>query len=301
MLDLKQCPICMSEAVVDEFESPTTRNPADGYRWHIWKCSACGHRFMNPQPTARELERFYNSEYAPYSPDHGAEGSDECVMQSARESGSFRHLPLPAGKRLLDVGCGAGYFLRIAKGLGAIAEGIEPSGYAAEQARHQGIEVFCGTAEEYAQKSNGAKRFDIITLNHVLEHLLDPVATLATLKTLLNSEGIIWIAVPNGASWSFRRLRDHWHSLDVPYHVQHFSPSSLQHCGAKAGLKPRRLYTYCLPSALAASIRMNLRRHYHVPRKVSSHLGLIDSMVAPWLARRLDKDQEGEAIICEFE
>jgi glycosyltransferase involved in cell wall biosynthesis len=115
----------------------------------------------------------YSPEYQPYDPAHGSDAPEDEVVTRSRQRGEFRHVAIAEGARILDVGCGVGYFLRIAAQLGATIEGIEPSPVAAAQAPASGLPIFQGTVEDYvALRPDGA--FDIITANHVLEHVSDP-------------------------------------------------------------------------------------------------------------------------------
>jgi len=68
---------------------------------------------------------------------HGSDEDDLEAVRVAEQTGRLRHISLPKGKRLLDVGCGAGWFLRIAKRLGAIEQGVEPSTFAASIAQQK--------------------------------------------------------------------------------------------------------------------------------------------------------------------
>ena len=104
---------------------------------------------MNPQPSWMELSSYYSEEYPPYDPLHGVENGFQNVIRQARESGRYRDVSIRPGMRILDVGCGAGSFLHVARELGASVMGVEPSPVAAERARQFGIEVFTGTLESY--------------------------------------------------------------------------------------------------------------------------------------------------------
>ena len=121
--------------------------------WNVDRCNTCSHGFMNPQPSWEELTPYYSADYDPYDPSHGASNADDKVVEQARQSGEFRHVKIVPGSRILDVGCGGGYFLRIAALLGANVEGVEPSAIAAERARASGLTVFTGGVEDYAAKS----------------------------------------------------------------------------------------------------------------------------------------------------
>jgi 2-polyprenyl-3-methyl-5-hydroxy-6-metoxy-1,4-benzoquinol methylase len=298
MQTLRACPVCKSEKIRHDLDAPTTRG-MDEKVWSIDRCEACSHGFMNPQPSWGELEGYYSASYDPYDPSHGAVASDDAVVEKARRDGEFRHVRISPGIRLLDVGCGGGYFLRIAARLGAEVQGVEPSDIAASRARAAGIPVFTGTLEIYVE-SIGDRRFDLITANHVLEHTPDPVRTLGMMKQILAPAGLIWIGVPNADCTFSRKLRGRWHSIDVPFHLMQFTPESLSKAGSLAGLKIHQVKTYSVPSSTGASLRELLRRRYMIPRKVTQRIGVLNTMVAPWLARRHDVQSRGEAILMEF-
>ena len=251
---------------------------------------------MNPQPSWDELAAYYSAEYSPYDPNHGASQGDSEVLVEAKRVGNFRHIAVLPGLRLLDVGCGGGYFLRIMNQLGFQTMGVEPSESGAEVARRDGLNIFHGTLEEFQHKE-GVGKFDVITSSHVLEHVPDPIETLKAMRQLLTSTGYVWIAVPNaGCVWS-QHLGTRWHSRDVPYHLQQFTSESMKKAAQNSGFKVRSLETYSMPSAVAASIRQYLRLRFLLSTRLSGRLGLIDSMIAPRVARRLDSKIAGEAIL----
>jgi SAM-dependent methyltransferase len=255
---------------------------------------------LNPQPTWEELAPYYSAEYPAYRPSHGAaDQDDDQLVEDARRRGEFRHVPIRPGSRLLDVGCGGGLFLRIMKRLGHEVQGIELSPIAAERARAAGLPVFLGPVEQFDAEHPG-RRYDLITVNHVLEHVPRPVATLEAMRHLLAHQGSIFIAVPNADCPFCRTLRDRWHSTDLPFHLMQFTPESLRGAGEQAGLVVRSLTTDSLPGGVAVSIRTRWRRRYGIPQRISRRLGLIDTVLAPWIARRLDARHRGEAILAEF-
>ncbi len=292
MRTLLTCPACGSNKIHYSYTGRTGRIKEENV-WTLDACEECDHEFMNPQPTWEELGRYYSPDYSPYEASTAEEEDDEVVAR-ARQTSEFRHLRIKAGDRLLDVGCGGGYYLRIVRRMGVEAEGIEPSAYAADVARQTGLPIFCGTLEEYVARAP-EKRFDVITSNHVLEHVPEPVETLEAMRRVLAPGGLIWISVPNAQCQACRTLRDRWHSTDLPFHLMQFSPESLRRSGERSGLRVRSLTSYSLPSATAESIRTILRRRYAVPARLTAKIGLIDHYLAPRYARRIDARDAWEA------
>jgi SAM-dependent methyltransferase len=252
---------------------------------------------MNPQPSWNELQPYYNEGYDPYDPNHGTDSADAQVVQQAEQTGKIRHICIPRGKRLLDVGCGAGWFLRISKKLGATVQGVEPSEYAASVAVKQGLNVFCGTIEQFVAQTD--QKFDVITSNHVVEHVPDPVATLTAMRGLLAPGGTIWIAVPNAAYPISKALKGLWHSSDLPYHLMQFSPSSMSKAGELAGLKVKKRETESIPRIVEASLGQYLRYKWMLPRTLTQETGALRG-VSRWYAKRSDQRKIGEAILTEF-
>jgi 2-polyprenyl-3-methyl-5-hydroxy-6-metoxy-1,4-benzoquinol methylase len=301
MLELEACPVCESPRIAHAYKARTLRRPDDGREWQVFRCQDCQHAFINPQPSWQELSHYYTADYDPYTVDHGSQDMrDAETVALAHKEGSFRHLPLPEGKRLLDVGCGGGWFLKIAKQLGAETFGIEPSAHGAERTRSSGIEVFNGSVSDYLEQNGDGRKFDIITANHVIEHSPDPVATFRQMRRLLAPGGLMWISVPNADGYFSRALGDDWHSSDLPYHLQQFCSQSLEAAVRKSGFDVRRQYTYSLPSGTASSLRAILRKKYMVPHRVSERLGVLNGLLARRYATWLDRKNDGEAIIGEY-
>jgi 2-polyprenyl-3-methyl-5-hydroxy-6-metoxy-1,4-benzoquinol methylase len=298
MSGMTNCPICKSTAVELRFNGFTNRDPADQTVWPVFECSDCKHGFINPQPDATTLNHYYSASYEAYDERHAAEGDDASVIVAAKAQGEFRHIPIPTGKKVLDFGCGGGFFLNICRQLGADVHGIEPSRYGADITRRQGIPVFEGSLDDYLAE-HGDERFDVITSNHVIEHVPDPVATLSGLRGLLAPSGLMTITVPNAASTFAKALGELWHSTDLPFHLHQFSPDSLKKAADRAGLTTAELGTTSLPAGTAASLRLLLRRKYFVPQKLSARIPVIDRY-SEQLAKRQDAESRGEAIIARF-
>lgn len=292
---MSACPICRSTATKLRFNGCTNRDPSDGKVWRVEECLSCGHGWIDPIPTAEVLNRYYSESYEAYDETHAAEGND---VEKARQTGEFRHIPIPTGKRVLDFGCGGGFFLNVCRQLGALVQGIEPSPHGAALTRKQGIPVFEGSLDDYLAE-HGNERFDVITSNHVIEHVPDPISTLRGLRSLLAEGGTMTIAVPNADSTSARQLGAEWHSTDLPFHIHQFSAKSLRYAAAAAGLNIADLSTTTLPGGVAHTLQMVMRRRFKVPQRLSQRLPL--HIIGSRIAARQDAEQRGEALLARLE
>lgn len=228
------CHVCAST-------DDTTYIEARGYR--IAECTGCGLWFVNPQPTAEELRHFY----ATYDDGEQWRNLEEHFNRGVRKA--IRQLK--ASGSILDVGCGSGNFLRCMKQGGFSTFGIEPSGSGSEYARTaHGIDVYRGMIEDYLTQ-NFDRRFDVITLLNVLEHLTRPAQTVLQLRQMLASDGVLAIVVPDARFHDVvARFRRFWGVPDpywieqpqsflsgfkLPDHLSSFQPRTitllLQRCG----------------------------------------------------------------------
>lgn len=148
----------------------------------------------------------------------------------------FKSLGLPHEARILDFGCGFGDGLVALEQLGyQNVFGVEVGSHRVAVAkRHFSERVVTGSLSAAAGLREREGRFDLIILNHVAEHLGEPLAALRQLATLLSDQGLLAVSVPNRWSESPVHL-----PLYFP-HLHHFSPSSLMSLFMRAGLIPHR-------------------------------------------------------------
>ena len=218
----------------------------------VHRCENCHALFIQPQPSAAELARYYPEDYGRfrvsksldkknyrgrrrfvlehyygYPPVNG--GPSSPLKRVAAFALSFVTakgvLPYRGAGKILDVGCGAGSYLYRLKQWGWETYGVEPSEIGAKQARRLGLEVRQGTLKE-AQFPDGF--FDVVRLSNVLEHLSDPKATFREIRRILKSDGVTYITVPNTRSLVFWLFQENWYALDSPRHVISYCPRALQ-------------------------------------------------------------------------
>jgi 2-polyprenyl-3-methyl-5-hydroxy-6-metoxy-1,4-benzoquinol methylase len=290
------CPVCGSEKTGLAYEAMATRVD-EQKKWSIFSCDSCSHGFLYPQPTLKQLAHYYSASYDPYEVDHGID-SIEKEVAIAKENNMFRHVRIVPGMNVLDVGCGGGAFLSVCKALGADVFGVEPSEYGVAATKKVGLNVFHGTLDKYISVFGAEHKFDLITANHVVEHHENPVALLSQMSQLLKPNGLIWISVPNISSRTAKILQGKWHSIDVPFHLMHFTPESAKLTVKNAGLRVTKQYTYSLPQAVRISLITIWRFRYFLPRRISLKLSILNA-ISGVFARRMDRQGRGEAIIIE--
>ncbi len=181
-----------------------------------------------PQPSLEKLPEYYKSEdYISHT--DSKRNLFEKAYHFIKKIALKQKLKLINGyasnkKNLLDVGCGTGNFLQVAKQNGWQVSGIEPNKHAREIANKKtNNSVF---EIEQLLKFEEAS-FDVITLWHVLEHLPKLEEHIAIFKKLLKPTGTLIIAVPNYNSYDALYYKKHWAAFDVPRHLWHFSKTSI--------------------------------------------------------------------------
>ena len=149
----------------------------------------------------------------------------------------FRHLPRfpPNGGRLLDVGCGNGAFLDLAKSCGWEVAGLDPDPVAVEYCKKRQLSVETGGFEVFSAQS---EIFDVITLSHVIEHTPNPVQVLCACHALLKPGGQLWLETPNIESIGHSRFQRHWRGLEIPRHLVLLSRGALRQAMIEAGFQP---------------------------------------------------------------
>jgi len=134
--------------------------------------------------------------------------------------------------RYLDVGCGSGGALGVARALGWQVAGIEVDAAAAAKARRFSQELHVG---DVLTAPFAPGRFDVVTALHVLEHVPDPVAVIRRALAWLAPGGILIIEVPNAAGLGAKLFGKAWSGLELPRHLSHFSPAALTRAVELAG------------------------------------------------------------------
>jgi SAM-dependent methyltransferase len=264
-----RCPLCAGElhsTSVHAFDRLVT---GDG-PFTVLECRDCQYGVSDPQLRGEALARYYGAAYCDgYYGHAGPPPSGWLERARARfrvraaqrrfERPPFALPDTPPG-RVLDVGCGSGELLERYAKLGWQTFGVDPSPSAAAAARRRGATVHVGTLGDHPWP---AASFELITFSHSLEHIPEPLEALRAARLLLVPGGLIAIALPNWRSWQRRFLfRSRWAHLDLPRHLQHFSPRALQRSAALLDLDALQIGTSSTVISVAYSLHYLLAGHW---------------------------------------
>jgi SAM-dependent methyltransferase len=252
-----RCPVCGSSL-------DGARLPARD-RWfgiagdfEVRECTHCELGVTCPRVDEEDLPSYYPSQYDAWQPSRGIVGLIRHALARIRAAlPPFGALKRRESGALLDVGCGRGDLAASFARAGWRTAGLDISPVAVAAARAVGVDASVGTIETVPWPDGS---FDVIVMNHSLEHMADPVGALQRARELLRAGGTLVVAVPNWDSWQRRLFGTYWTPLDVPRHLTHFSPTALHRAARRAGFVRGRTRNYATGVGLPGSVWFWLSR-----------------------------------------
>lgn len=240
-------------------------------KFEVVRCRNCGLMRTNPRPGPVDMANYYPENYGPYL---GTQVTGLAVNMTRhrgftrallskmiREVYGWFHfnaemLPKQEPGRLLEIGCASGAFLHKMATQGWQVNGIEYSSHAAMAASALGYPVQQGSLETAKMPEQPV---DLIVGWMVLEHLHDPISALNKLRATATPKTWMVLSVPNAGSLEFKLFGRHWYALQLPTHLYHFTPYTLERLLAKGGWRIERIYHQRTLANLVASIGLSLR------------------------------------------
>ena len=247
----------------------------------ITKCKNCGLLITSPRPDVHSIGTYYESkDYISHT--NKANGLLNFIYKKVRNQtlrNKFQLIDkLTLKKKILDYGCGTGEWLNYNKQKGWKTLGIEPNPKAKEHAINQyGLEVYSDI------QSIPNKKFSIITLWHVLEHVHDLNKLLHELHSKLSKKGKLIIAVPNHDCYDRKFYKEYWAAYDVPRHLYHFNQQTLLELSTFHNFKLERTIPMKFDSYYVSMLSEK--------NKTRSH-NYIKSIIIGWLSNRWAKKNE---------
>ncbi|OGQ54724.1 MAG: hypothetical protein A3J24_10585 [Deltaproteobacteria bacterium RIFCSPLOWO2_02_FULL_53_8] len=201
--------------------------------YRIVRCERCSFVYVNPRPDEETLARLYLK----YLPDKMADplAWDSYMRNIFSSAADVINNNKPGKGRLIDIGCGYGFFLAEMKRRGGWElTGMDVSTTAVAYAASQGFEVKQATLETANIEDNA---FDVVTMFYVLEHVTDPAGVLAEVKRILKPGGMLLLRVPHTTPIvEFLKVFGIKNNLyDPPFHLSDFSAATIRRFLEQAG------------------------------------------------------------------
>lgn len=203
-----KCLVCSSKVLLDLH---------DYMDHHLSQCKKCGFVFAKKIPSDKELEEHYkgygrNDYLSPITIKRYNE-----LLNTFEE---FRKT-----NKILDVGCGIGYFLEVAKERGWDVYGTEYTDEAIQICSSKGINMQKGIL---SSRNYQNEEFDIITSFEVIEHINNPIDELTNFYKVLRKGGLVYLTTPNFNSLLRYRLKSEYNVICYPEHLSYYTPKTLK-------------------------------------------------------------------------
>jgi SAM-dependent methyltransferase len=218
----RDCPICQAYGGTPAFggRRPPSISERDTSKFELVECRVCGCAYVTPAPSPESLVSYYPADY--YDDKAGRVSATMLRLDflgSPLLRFTNRQLKVKRSstqRRALEIGCGPGNNLQPYRRSGWIVDGVEPNPKLAERAKQQGVRIL-GKFADGDTISEGY--YDVIIMNHSLEHTYDPRLTLATSSTVLADDGLIFVELPLYSSPARVIAAEFWGSLEFPVHL----------------------------------------------------------------------------------
>ena len=284
MIHYKKCPVCEGEKISLKFNIKD--HSITGETFPVFSCSTCTFLFTQDVPSENEIGKYYaSSSYISHS--DTKEGLINSLYHKVRKITLKAKRILVqklAGKskgNILDIGSGTGAFLNEMKMNGWSVTGIEADEVAGNIA-HAKYHI---VSQEPNELFSLPGQYDVITMWHVLEHVHKLNEYLERIKELITKDGLFIVAVPNPASRDAHAYGTFWAGYDVPRHLYHFSPESMQVLMKKHGFEIIKIKPMWYDSFYVSLLSEKYRKG-RINYLRAFFMGLISNLVALFNKKR---------------
>lgn len=240
--EILNCPLCSSQQMNKKIEVYDDRYGYPG-SFQLNICLQCRHISIAGDFTPELLTKLYTHYYPrssfdpnQYRPSPEVKGFKAWLNGERRSAYCW----VPKNVRVLDIGCGFGETLGYHESRGCEVYGVEADENIRRVAEKFGFKVHIGL---FDPDNYEADYFDYVTMDQVIEHVTDPLVTMRGIARVLKVGGTAILSTPNASGWGARLFGSRWINWHAPYHIQHFSSSSMRIAAGQAGLSVEKAKT----------------------------------------------------------
>lgn len=264
-----ECLLCGATAGLLYSGMPDLYGVVEG-TFAISRCSNgdCGLTWLNPMPVEEDIGKAYATYYT-----HDDRSLEKRNHFTSLVMGGLRALwfAMPFYRRrhvmylddvkrgrVLDVGCGNGAILMRLKAKGWQVKGLDVDEKAIEYARQKNqLDVDLGLLTEMSYEEAS---FDAVFLNHVIEHLFNPLEVVKECMRILKPGGVLVLVTPNNQSFGQMHFGRFWQPFEVPRHIAVFSPPSMRSLAKQAGFLKFKVFTTVAEARAILNACLDVRR-----------------------------------------
>ena len=272
------------------------------------RCETCGVVFTNPRVCEQSIQDYYTSDYTSF-----AIRRNSRVRRYIKSMISFIYqdqyqkiaylLKNNNVRNILEIGPGNGGLITYLHGNGFDVTGDELDTACVERIQSSGIVCHQGTVEDV---KDHLSTYDAVIMCNVFEHVYRPKFLLEIIHSKLSDNGLLYLTMPNIASFEARLFGKYWRGLDLPRHITHFSPDKLGCLLSNLDYSVDKITNLPFPSSFIESIAFLMTKKgrfknsiyyplFYIWKILSPlHVKIIGSGIMEVVARKKDveKDQQ---------
>jgi SAM-dependent methyltransferase len=297
---LSECPLCEGTRFTPLLRAKDYHYGNIG-EFTLVQCADCTLCFQDPMYTDVELSNFYPKDYYSFNDRFSAPTGYRAFkatvgrLLGVREGPPTKDPKFERPGRMLDVGCGSGWFISKMRDKGWDVWGVEPNVAAAKYgAQKKGLDIFPGSLLDARFASES---FDYVRLNHSFEHIEHPGLVLNEIHRIMANNGKLMIGVPNRAGFNARIFGPYWWHLALPLHTFSYSVDTLSRMLQKYRFNIEQVIYNSDHAGFQGSIQIYINRNHPLPRSQGRFFGSrLARLLCSWLAHIQNALQVSDSI-----
>ncbi len=288
MKEINKCRICGK----NEFKYLFKKQNSSKKKINFFKCKNCEIIFPNPSPTNKELKKHYSKEkyYALKKIDKNSrkvkfrhlmyktyfKKNKDFVKKILFIPFKFliRGTKIIPKNKLLDIGSGNGQFIYEMKMFGVDVYGVEPNNFNEIGSKEEKLKI---KKSDLISAKYPKEYFNLITMNHVLEHLNNPSETIKEIHRILKKEGLFIMGLPNSNSLAYNLFKKNWLGLSDEGHLINYSEKNLSKFLEDYGFKIKKVRYNSRPNQFVVGFYLT----FNIKKRRGAINRILEAMFVP--------------------